>query len=305
MNYEQLKSFILVSEKSNFSEAAKVLHLSQPSVTAHIKSLEIYLNTKLFERTTKQVSLTSGGRELFGYAKEIVKLTEKAEKAINSLEKQTHGMLNVACSLTIGEHIIPRLLGEFKQAYPFIQLSVDVTNTNVILSMIKNHVLDIGLIEAPIVDADLLLEPFMEDELVLIAKPNYFSGIEEISLDVLMKSPLVLREEGSGTRKVMDQHLIKHGVHPKDLNIEIELGSTEAVKLSVESGLGVSILSKNAISKELKLGTLQIYPIKDVAFSRYFYLVYHRDTVLKTTVESFIKFIFACLSDNNKNIKIF
>ncbi|UOQ95161.1 selenium metabolism-associated LysR family transcriptional regulator [Halobacillus shinanisalinarum] len=289
MNYEKLQTFITVADKKSFSEAAKLLYLSQPTITSQIKSLEKDLNTTLFERTTKQVQLTQSANVLYRYAKEIIKVSETAEKEIMSMSDQVYGDLEIACSLTIGENILPQILGEFRKEYPLVRMSVDITNTTQIMGKIKDHVLDLGLIEAPIEDPELFLEPFLEDELTLVATPHYFEEEKTaVLLEELKELPLVLRESGSGTRTVMNQHLINSGLNPSSLNVEFELGSTEAVKSAVESGLGLSILSKSAIKKELQLGLLKTYPIQDVSFLRNFYIVFHRDVVLKSTAEVFL-----------------
>jgi DNA-binding transcriptional LysR family regulator len=290
MNYDKLRTFITVAEKKSFSEAAKVLFLSQPTITSQIKSLEEHLKTTLFERTTKQVKLTQSAKILYKYAKEIIKLIENAEKEIMSMSDKVYGDLLVACSLTIGENILPQVLGTFKVEFPLIQVSIDITNTTQILTKIKDRLYDIGLIEAPVEDPEVILEPFLEDELVLIAGPDYFEKDKiSIHVDELLEYPLILRERGSGTRTVMNQHLFKAGVNPEQLNIYLELGSTEAVKSAVEAGLGISIISKSAIKKELKLGILETLPIRDITLSRYFYIVYHRDAILKSTVDVFLQ----------------
>lgn len=292
MNYEKLKTFVTVAEKKSFSEAAKLLYLSQPTITSQIKSLEEQLNTTLFERTTKQVKLTPSARVLYKYAKEIIRLNDLAVKEIELMSEKIQGDLLVASSLTVGENVLPQIIGQFKQDYPLIQISVNITNTTQIITKIKDHVLDLGLIEAPVEDKDLIVEPFMEDELILIAKPGYF---EEDKVEVILSDfktiPLVCREKGSGTLTVMNQYLKKEGLDLSELNVILEFGSTEAVKSAVESGLGVSVISKTAIKKELKLGLLKAYPMKNVTFSRFFYVVYHRDTILKPTVEVFLDLI--------------
>ncbi|ARK29780.1 selenium metabolism-associated LysR family transcriptional regulator [Halalkalibacter krulwichiae] len=293
MNYEQLKTFVTVAEKKNFSESAKALYLSQPTITSHIKSLERQLNTSLFERTTKQVELTPAANILNKYAKEIIKLSESAEKEISKLLGEIHGYMCLASSLTIGEHILPQLLGEFKEHFPLVDMKVEITNTEKILGKIKNHVIDIGMIEAPIEDPDLILEPFMEDELVLITRSDFFPEEKvDITLEELVTLPFVLREKGSGTRAVMHQHLTKNGLKPDELNIVLELGSTESVKVAVEAGIGTSIISKSSIKKELQLKSLKAYPIRDLILSRFFYLVYHRDSVLKAPTEAFMNVVF-------------
>ncbi|WP_227937692.1 selenium metabolism-associated LysR family transcriptional regulator [Alkalihalobacillus deserti] len=299
MNYEQLKTFLVVSEKKSFSETAKSLFMSQPTITSQIKSLEKNLNTTLFERSTKHVKLTPSAKVLYRYGKEIINLTESAEKEILNLCGQIHGQLEISCSLTIGENLLPHLLGRFKNAYPLIEISIDISNTTHILQRIKNHSLDLGMIEAPVEDPDLILEPFMEDELVIIAKPDFFYKEKlNITQEELTKLPLILREKGSGTRTVMTQHLIKNGLNPDKLNIFLEMGSTEAVKSAVEAGLGVSIISRNAIKKELRLNSLKTYNLKGISLSRHFYIVCRRDTVLKPIVETFLKSSKSILAEN-------
>ncbi|MDC3414060.1 selenium metabolism-associated LysR family transcriptional regulator [Aquibacillus sp. 3ASR75-11] len=296
MNYEKLKTFITVADKKSFSEAAKLLYLSQPTITSQVKALEEHLNTTLFERTTKQVQLTQAAQVLYRYAKEIIRLSEMAEKEIISMSDHVYGDLEIACSLTIGENVLPQILGAFREAYPLIKMSVDITNTTQILQKVKDHVLDLGLIEAPIEDPELYLEPFLEDELVLVATPHYFEKEKTmVTLEELKVLPLVLREKGSGTRTVMNQHLINSGLNPSNLNVVLELGSTEAVKSAVESELGLSIISKSAIKKELQLGLIKTYQIQDIFFTRNFYIVYHREAVLKSTVDVFLHAI-RCIS---------
>jgi len=292
MNFDQLRTFVTVVEKKNFSETAKLLFLSQPTITSQIKTLESQLNTALFVRTTKQVELTSSAKVLYKYAKEIINLVDSAEKDISALLGEVHGPLNIASSLTIGENVLPQLLRSFKENYPLIELSIDITNTEQIIRKVKDNVLDIGLIEAPIEDSSLVLEPFMEDELILIASPDFFESDKiDISMRELVDLPLVLREKGSGTRTVMVQSLKKYGFNPSNLNIVLEIGSTEAIKLAVESGLGISIISKNAIKKELKLNSLKAFPVREIPFIRSFYIVYAKGKILKSQAEVFLNLI--------------
>ncbi|WP_080873751.1 selenium metabolism-associated LysR family transcriptional regulator [Oceanobacillus timonensis] len=293
MNYEKLKTFIVVAEKKSFSEAAKLLFVTQPAITAQIKALEEELSTKLFERTTKKVNLTQSGITLMNHAKEIVRLNDITRKEIMEIENTLHGELSIGCSFTIGEYIVPEFLKKFKDMYPLIQIKVDITNSNNILSEIKNQRVDVGLIEKPIDDTDIIVESFLEDELVLIASPLSFSSENlVISVDELKALPLIVREKGSGTRAVVNQYLNESGVKEEELNIVMELGSTEAVKAAVEAKLGVSITSKSAIKKEQKLNLLTAYKVKDMSFYRLFYTAYGKNQVLKSTAELFIEELY-------------
>ncbi|WP_313235966.1 selenium metabolism-associated LysR family transcriptional regulator [Sporosarcina ureae] len=289
MNYERLKTFIAVAEKKSFSDAAKILYVTQPTITSQIKALEEELNTKLFERTTKKVAMTLSAHVLLKYAKEIIRLSDSAQKEILQMENTITGDLSMGCSLTIGEYILPEFLKRFIDSYPLIQMSVKIENSNKIVDNLKDQLIDVGLIETPIEDPQITLEPILEDELILIAAPDYFSNNElNISLDQLKETPLIIREKGSGTRAVVDKYLKQAGLSLNDLNIVMEFGSTEAIKTAVELGLGVSFISKSAIKKELKLKLLKTYSIKNISFYRSFYIAYCKDRVLKSSTELFL-----------------
>ncbi len=293
MNYEKLKTFIVVAEKKSFSEAAKRLFVTQPTITAQIKALEEELNTKLFERTTQKVSLTQSGFILMNHAKEIVRLNDTARKEITEIDNIVHGELSIGCSFTIGEYIMPEFLKKFKDMYPLIQIKVDITNSNNIISNIKDQRVDVGLIETPIDDSEIVIESFLEDELILIASPLSLPSEKlSISMNELKALPLIVREKGSGTRAVVNQYLNQLNVKEEELNIVMELGSTEAIKAAVEAKLGVSITSKSAIKKEQKLHLLTAYKIKEVSFYRFFYTVYGKNQVLKSTAELFIEELY-------------
>jgi DNA-binding transcriptional LysR family regulator len=290
MNYERLKTFIAVAEKKSFSEAARILYVTQPTITSQVKALEEELNTKLFERTTKKVTLTKSAYVLLKYAKEMVRLSDTAQKEILQLERTVNGDLWMGCSLTVGEYILPEFLKRFKDRYPSINISVEIANSRHIVGNIKDQLIDVGLIETPIEDPHITMEPILEDELVLIATPDYFSNHElKISTEKLIETPLIIREEGSGTREVVNHYLQKGGLSLDDLNVVMELGSTEAIKAAVESGLGVSFVSKSAIKKEQKLKMLKVHYVKNIAFYRYFYIALRKDHVLKSITELFLE----------------
>ncbi|WP_296361704.1 selenium metabolism-associated LysR family transcriptional regulator [Virgibacillus sp.] len=289
VNYERLQTFIAVAEKNSFSEAAKKLFVTQPTITSQIKALEEELQTKLFERTTKTVKLTQSGEILLKYARNIVQLSNLARKEILKIEEKIYGDLKIGCSLTIGEYILPHFLKRFKEKYPLIHMQAKISNSTSIVHHIKDQVVHVGLIETPINDKHIVMHPILEDELCLVTKVDYFPFLEkQITLDQLKNIPLIIRENGSGTREVVEQYLKRAGVSFHDLNIVMELGSTEAIKAVVESGLGASFISKNAILKEKQLGLLTSYSIKNVAFNRHFYLVFRKGQILTSTTELFM-----------------
>lgn len=294
MNEHQLIVFMTVAEKSSFSESAKRLHMAQSTVTAQIKSLESELNTQLFTRTTKHVALTEAGRMLYSHAKNILQTIDQAKKEIDSLTNTVSGPLKIAASLTIGEYVLPKILGTMKQKFPRIQLSMNIMNTEQIIARVRDRLADIGLVEGLVEASDLHLQPFQMDELVLITSPqfNHPSLSEENSTalhDVLLDTPLILREQGSGTRQVLEQRLQEQGVDLTELRPFLELGSTEAVKGAVAENLGVSVISASTIEKELALQQLCAYSISDLNLKRYYYTVTLKSRVHSRPVDCFMQ----------------
>lgn len=294
MNENQLIIFITVAEKKSFSESAKRLHMAQSTVTAQIKSLESELKTQLFTRTTKHVALTEAGCILYRHAKDILQTIDRAKIEIDSLKNTVSGPLKIAASLTIGEYVLPKILGRIKQKYPRIQLSMNIMNTEHIIAHVRDRLADIGLVEGLVDASDLDLQPFQMDELVLITAPGF--NHRSISTenhtafhDVLIDTPLILREQGSGTRQVLEQRLQEKGVDLTKLRPFLELGSTEAVKGAVAENLGVSVISASTIEKELALQQLCAYSISDLNLKRYYYTVTLKNRILPRTVDCFVQ----------------
>lgn len=169
MNLEHLKVFFMAATKKNFSETAKVLHLSQPSVSLHIKHLEEYLNTTLFDRSTKKMELTYAGTILFSYAEQIIQLVSQVEKDISLLSETVHGDLRLGASLTIGEYLLPYFLGDFIKQYNKVNLSLKIDNSYQIIEKLLDGKIDLGFIEAAIPRKEIDSLPFLEDELVIIS----------------------------------------------------------------------------------------------------------------------------------------
>lgn len=295
MNLEHLKVFYTAAMKKNFSETAKILHLSQPTVSIQIKQLEMSLNVKLFERTTKKIELTPSGELLFKYASKIFPLINQTEKEIALLSESIHGDLKIGASLTIGEHVIPYLLGEYINKFPKVNIKMKILNSEQIIRKLENKEIDLGFIESTISYPDFTQKPFLEDELVIIASPMYsnilINNNDKISPNDLFSLPIILREPGSGTRQVVEEHLQKNNLNPELLNLILELENTESIKSAVESGVGISIISKSAIKKELELNTLRAITIEGINLSRCFYMVFSHN-MLNLPSESFMSLIY-------------
>ncbi|WP_217557689.1 selenium metabolism-associated LysR family transcriptional regulator [Paenibacillus sp. GbtcB18] len=292
LNFHQLHIFYTVAEKGSFSHAAQALHMTQPAVTMQVQSLEDHFGIKLFHRSTKKIELTEAGRTLIPYARKCVDLIRETENAMTGFSAMAEGRLQLGASLTMGEYILPRLLGPFRKEYPNISVAMKVMNTTQILDEIFAHQLTFGLVEAPIQHPDVHTEAILSDELKLIVPAGHpLAEMETIRMEDVFRYPFVLREEGSGTRRVMEEELERTGIACSGMDIVMELGSTGAIKSAVEAGLGISILSQSSVKHEVRLGILKVKEIEGVSFSRSFYAIYLNSTLLPLSAVSFLNFM--------------
>ncbi|MFC4809967.1 selenium metabolism-associated LysR family transcriptional regulator [Paenibacillus sp. GCM10023250] len=292
LNFHQLHIFYTVADRGSFSAAAQALHMTQPAVTMQVQSLEDYFGTKLLQRSTKRIELTEAGRALMPFAQRSIDLIRETDLQMSKFTKQLKGRLQLGASLTIGEYILPRLLGPFGQEFPHIAISMKVMNTAQIMEEIVNHQLNFGLIEAPVNHPDMHMEAVMSDELKLIVgKAHPLAGSREVELEDVMKYPIVLREQGSGTRLVMEEQLRAKQISVADMKIVMELGSTGAVKSAVEAGLGLSFVSASSVKHEVALGLIQTIPIRGVHFKRQFYSIFLKSALLPISAVTFLTFL--------------
>lgn len=292
LNFHQLHIFYTVAEKGSFSHAAQALHMTQPAVTMQVQSLEDHFGIKLFHRSTKKIELTEAGRTLIPYARKCVEFIRETENAMTGFTAMAEGRLQLGASLTMGEYILPRLLGPFRKEYPNISVAMKVMNTTQILDEIFAHQLTFGLVEAPIQHPDVHTEAILSDELKLIVPVEHpLAELETIRMEDVFRYPFVLREEGSGTRRVMEEELERAGIPCGGMDIVMELGSTGAIKSAVEAGLGVSILSQSSVKHEVRLGILKVKEIEGVSFTRSFYAIYLNSTLLPLSAVSFLNFM--------------
>ncbi|RJX41020.1 LysR family transcriptional regulator [Paenibacillus pinisoli] len=292
LNFHQLHIFYTVAERGSFSAAAQALHMTQPAVTMQVQSLEDYFGTKLLLRSTKKIELTEAGRALLPYAKNSIDLIRDTDQAMSTFTKQLKGRLQLGSSLTIGEYVLPRLLGPFGQEYPHIAISMKVMNTAQIMEDILNHQLNFGLIEAPVNHPDMHMEAVMSDELMLVVPSGHpLAEKKSVKLDEALEYPIVLREQGSGTRLVMEEQLKKKKIDPASMKIVMELGSTGAVKSAVEAGLGISFLSASSVKHEVALGLIKVVKVSDTKFQRHFYSIYLKSALLPISAVTFLTFL--------------
>ena len=267
----RLKVFRTVAELLNFRKAAEHLFLTQPAITLQIKALEDDLGVRLFDRAANRVSLTSQGSVLLVYATKIATLVSAAEQELGAEQGKVAGQLSLGVSTTIAQYVLPRLLGAFLDDHPRVQFSLHSGNTAEIVQLLLDDKLSVGLIEGPARDRGIRAEPFMQDELVLITSPALKS--DRMSRDQLLASNLLMREHGSGSRRVVELALEKAGLKLKSFKGVMDLDSTEAIKSAVEAGLGIGFVSRWSISKELELGALKTAAVAGLRITRHFSLI--------------------------------
>ncbi len=254
----RLQVFQTVARLLSFTKAAEELHMTQPAVTFQVRQLEEQYNTRLFDRTHNRISLTEAGRKVYESAIHIFEHYAEMDNAVRELTGDVGGVLILGASSTIAEYMLPVLLGDFKKEYPDVSIRLKVSNSDGIVSQVENNTIDLGVVEAPVNNKNLVVEECRTDELVLIVPPAHeLATRENVCPKELINYPFICREEGSGTREVMLESMSADGGgSAADLNVVMELGSLEAIKGAVEAGMGISVLSSATIIKELKLGTL-------------------------------------------------
>ncbi len=268
----RLVVFRAVAEQRSFRKAAEELYLTQPAVSLQVKALEEDLGTQLFDRSGAQIQLTEAGQILFGYAEQVSALLVQAEHEIAALSGDHAGLLTLGASTTIAQYVIPRLLADFCREHPRISPTLITGNTEEVVESLIKRKIALGLIEGPAHNREVKTEPFLHDELVLITSTAHeWAERTSIAPADLCSVPLLMRERGSGSRRVVDAALDRLGFKRKSLRIVMELDSTEAIKSAVEAGLGVGFVSRWAIAKDLRLGsTLQIVEVDGLRVLRDF-----------------------------------
>jgi DNA-binding transcriptional LysR family regulator len=289
MDIHQLKVFISVYKNKSFSKAAKEVFLTQPTVSEHIKILEEDLGCKLFDRIGKTVIPTKEAEILYGYAVDIANKIDNLKDAVQRIKSKPAGNLLVGASSIPGTYILPRLISSFKNTYPNISVQVDISDSKQVIENLVSGKFLIGIVGTIINNSKIDYVPFMNDELVIIS-PNFIHETD-IEPEKILKFPFIIREEGSGTRKEMENLLNELGIDTHDLQIVCTLSSTDAVKQAVKSGLGISILSIHAVKDEINCNNLKILKIKDFEMKRYFYIAYHRKRTLPFIYKLFQEFL--------------
>lgn len=242
MNLKQLEAFVQVAESGSFSKAARELFLTQPTVSAHISSLEKELNTRLFVRNTKEVSLSESGRTLYDYARQMTALEKKILQTFCREREKGHQCINIAASTIPSQYLLPGILAKFSEKYPKEQFRIMEADSAKVVEQVVNHEVDLGFTGTVLEKKNCKYLPFYRDELIVIT-PNQsrFQKLLEKSstADWIGQEPIIMREEGSGTRKEAERQLRKSGIDVNGLNIVASIGNQETIKKSVSSGVEI------------------------------------------------------------------
>lgn len=290
----RLRVFRTVAEEASFRRAAERLHLSQPAVSQQIHALEEELGTTLFDRGKGRIRLTEAGGVLLRYARKGARLAEEAQAALDRMRGETTGTLRIGASMTVTQYILPRMLGAFREQHPRIELSVTSANTEHIVGALAKGKIDLGLIEGPVSSRDVFRQRFFEDRMVLIVGRHYpWPSKPAIPVLALTEAPLIMRERGSGSRRVVELALRRAGLRLSDLRIAMSLDSIVAIIASVEAGLGAGFVSDWAIRKELRLGTVRVVQVQGLEMRRDMHLIRPFGPIPEGPAGAFERFVLA------------
>jgi DNA-binding transcriptional LysR family regulator len=286
----RLQVFHAVAKHLSFTKAAEALFMTQPAVTFQIKQLEEQFNARLFDRSQGRITLTPAGALALEYAERILVLSGDLDKRMKEMSGQAAGPLLIGASMTIGEYVLPQLIGKFKARFPAVVPTLFVGNSEAVQERVAERTLDLGFIEGDSHLSSLQSEVCCEDELQVVCAPSHPLAREACALpESLTQHPYISREVGSGTRAVVDRYLQQAGVSPELMNRVVELGSPEALKGLVATGMGFAIMSRVIAAKELQLGQLVQVPLSPPLI-RNFSVVYAKERFHSRLVASFLQF---------------
>ena len=295
----RLKVFRVVARHLNFTRAAEELLLTQPAVTQQIKALEDEYCVPLFDRRGGRILLTAAGAALLPYAEQLKTISDEAFEAVTSTSGSHAGALAIGASQTIGQYLLPNFVADFLREYPRVAITAISGNTDEMLAAVAEHRVQIALIEGPALRKDLHIEPFMQDQMVLVVPASHEWAGQEVDAQELCRVPLLMREFGSGSRRVIENALAKAGVKKKDMKTVMELDSTEGLLSAVEAGLGATFVSRWAVRNQLALRTLATARVRGLKLSRQFSLVYPSGPEPRGNAGAFHRFILSRASQTH------
>jgi len=290
MDIHHLRVFTSVFKNKSFSKASEELHLTQPTISDHVKTLEEELDCKLFDRLGRTIIPTKEAEVLYSYALEIIEKTNTIKEVISQTRKEIKGELIIGASTIPGTYLLPSIMAEFQRKYPSVSFQILVSDSRGIIDKVSKHELLLGIVGAKLDDEQINYIPFVEDELIVVSSPSMIKS-NSITLKGLTKFPMVLREEGSGTRREVEKILEGKGISLGGIKIAGIFGSTDAIKQAVKAELGISILSKLSVADELKHNILKEIKLTDTQMKRKFYIITHKKRTLPLLHAVFLEHI--------------
>lgn len=291
MEFKQLEAFVAVIDYGSFSEAARKLYLTQPTISAHVRSLEEELHTRLILRTTKKTTITTRGYQLYDSAVRMLEIRNNLLENFTGVQKH---MIDLAASTIPSSYLLPEILAAFGKTHPDIYFHSIQADSAESINRVLDGTADLALVGQNTRDETCVFLPFCQDELV-IATPitNHYLGLQNksVTFEDFIKDPIIIREKGSGTKKEMDLFLEQIGVTPSDLNVIARMNDLEGIKKSIVNGLGISILSARSAIDLQKTKQILLFPLEESAHKRTFYIVYSKNRILKPHVRQFIRFV--------------
>jgi len=294
MDFKQLESFVSIAKLNSFSRAADKLFLTQPTISNHIQGLEKELDTVLFNRTNKKITLTESGEILYEYAISILNKRDSAFFSLNQFKGRIEGVLEIASSTIPEQFYLTEILSQFHISYPDVRFGLKRYDTKQVLDKINLGEIDFGIVGAKKEMNNIEFIPIFDDEIVLIA-PNtaQYQRIDTLTFEQLKRYPLIMRESGSGTRQRFQKEIESYNYSLDNFKIIAEIESNETIKKMVAKGLGLSFVSNRSIQNEIKLGLLKTLEVKDFFMKRNFYFVYHQKRALSPLARTFRDFILS------------
>jgi DNA-binding transcriptional LysR family regulator len=288
MDLRQLEIFAKVAEMGSFSRAAEALHLTQPTVSEHIRALEDELGVRLLDRLGRGTATTRAGQLLLSYASRILALAREARQAIEGYQGRIRGELVVGGSTIPGEYLLPAVIGRFREKFPDVSTTLVIGDSQTVVDWVADGRVELGVVGARLPQRGLEFQDLSPDEEVVVIPAGHpWQGRAQVTLEELVREPLLIRERGSGTRAAFESALERAGVDLGTLCIAGEMGSNQAIKQAVKAGMGITVLSRIAVEEESRQGVLAFLRVQDLAVTRGFYVVTHRERSRSPVAEAF------------------
>jgi DNA-binding transcriptional LysR family regulator len=293
LNIHEMNVFLAAAETQNFSEAARQLHMTQPAVSMQVQSLEQRLGVHLFERSGRHIQLSEAGETLLPMARDLVNMSLRIEEAIKSFGGEVVGRLKIGCSTTAGKYILPQLVARFRHMHPRVQVTVHTSGRDQVMAMLCDGVTHISVVSSLIHCRDAEFRPFFTDRVVLIVPAGHpWAARRSIKPQELCGVDFIVRDDTAGTRGVMVEGLMEHGVHLDELNVVMELGNAEAIVMAVEEGIGVSFVSRLVAQRGVDIGRIKIVDVEGLNLERKIYMAYHIRRAATKTQTEFWNFVY-------------